>query len=198
LLEDLAGLKADAFHLGSVASELTTEIVKAARNATEIISLDTQGFVREFDRGGYARIERKLPKKILPLVDILEGSDIEIMAAIGPSDIWKAMKMAWRRGPRIILATRGIKGSLMFYEKSRYEIPSFRSRRIVDLTGAGDAFIGAFLSEYLRGNDVLWCAAVAAAASSLAIENLGPSFPASRKEVIERAKLVFDNIRRVG
>ncbi len=48
------------------------------------------------------------------------------------------------RGPRLVIITLGAKGALLLTAGHRVEVPSFPVRP-VDTTGAGDAFMGAFL-----------------------------------------------------
>ena len=62
----------------------------------------------------------------------------------------------------------------------------------VDPTGAGDVFIGAFLTEYISQKDSLWCACVGSAAASLVVEGVGPTFFGEKEEVYRRASLIYE------
>jgi adenosine kinase len=86
----------------------------------------------------------------------------------------------------------GQKGSVLFFEETKYSIPPCKSARIVDPTGAGDVFIGAFLAEYIRKKDCLWCACVGSAASSLVIEDVGTSFFGHKEEIYRRAVIEYE------
>jgi sugar/nucleoside kinase (ribokinase family) len=77
-------------------------------------------------------------------------------------------------------------------EKTVYNIPPCSSRAYVDPTGAGDAFMGGFLTEYIRQKDSFWCACVGAAAASLVIEGIGPTFFGEKEEIYERARSVYE------
>jgi sugar/nucleoside kinase (ribokinase family) len=77
-------------------------------------------------------------------------------------------------------------------EKTVYNIPPCSSRVLVDPTGAGDAFIGGFLTEYIRQKDSLWCACVGSAAASLVIEGIGPTFFGEKEEIYQRARSVYE------
>lgn len=56
---------------------------------------------------------------------------------------------------------------------------------IADLNGAGDAFLGGFLSEYLKGSPIYECCKIGTEASSVILRNVGCTFPKNKK---------FDNI----
>lgn len=56
---------------------------------------------------------------------------------------------------------------------------------IVDLNGAGDSFLGGFLSEYLKGSPIYECCKIGTEAASVVLRNVGCTFPKNMK---------FDNI----
>jgi adenosine kinase len=51
------------------------------------------------------------------------------------------------------------------------------SDEIVDTNGCGDAFVGGFMSEYLRGSEIEKCALAGNYASSVIIRNIGCTYP---------------------
>ena len=70
--------------------------------------------------------------------------------------------------------------------------PPGKPRAIQDPTGAGDAFIGAFLAEYIQGKDPIWCSCVGCAASSFVIEGVGPTMFGEKKETYMRATEIYE------
>ncbi|HEV2853489.1 MAG TPA: PfkB family carbohydrate kinase [Thermoanaerobaculia bacterium] len=69
--------------------------------------------------------------------------------------------------------TQGKEGCTL-HEGARYHaLPACRPDAEVDPTGAGDAFAGTFLAEYLRTGDVRASAELALAVSSFVVERLG-------------------------
>lgn len=198
LPEDIpAGLKTKCIHLGPVAREISAETVSQAAQITEVVSLDPQGFVRRFDREGNVLDQERLDVTMLRHIDILKASEGELKIAMGIDDLWKAAEAAAQFGPRIIIVTKGVKGALMLHSNVRYEIPACKPRLVVDPTGAGDAFIGAFMAEYVRGKDPCWCVAVGSAASSFVVEGLGPSSFGSKDDVLKRAERTFQSIKKL-
>ena len=66
------------------------------------------------------------------------------------------------------------------------------SQVLVDPTGAGDVFIGGFLTEYLRQKESIWCACVGSAAASVVVEGLGPTYFGTKDEIYPRAKVLYE------
>lgn len=92
--------------------------------------------------------------------------------------------LAGRLPPRVIL-TRGARGAVLL--PSGEEIPAIVAR-VVDTTGAGDAFAGALAAGLAEGMEMLAALRLAAVAAGLSVEREGcqPSYP-SRAEVERRA-----------
>jgi len=183
-------------HVAPVAGEVSEETLRKLSSLSQVVSLDLQGFVRGFRRDGTVVLRRMGRMEILSEAQILKSSSEELRAAMAVEDVWKAMEKASRPGPSIAIATEGEHGLKMLFNGVRYEVPVYRVRKPVDPTGAGDVFAGAFLAEYLRGEEPPWCASVGASAASYIVESVGPSGFASRREVLERAEEIYSRVRR--
>jgi sugar/nucleoside kinase (ribokinase family) len=72
----------------------------------------------------------------------------------------------------IVVIKRGAKGAQMAEGEVRWSLPA-ASCQALDTTGAGDAFVAAFLAERLRGSLPEHCLAQAIAAGSLATQSPG-------------------------
>ena len=59
---------------------------------------------------------------------------------------------------------------------------------IVDLNGAGDSFLGGFLSEYLKGSPIYECCKIGTEAASVVLRNVGCTFPKNMKFAKEAKK----------
>jgi ribokinase len=78
------------------------------------------------------------------------------------------------RGVPIVIITLGSKGALVTTEKFQKMIPAFDVDKIIDTTGAGDTFNGAFSVAYwIRKWDIEKSVKYANAAASLKIQQLG-------------------------
>ena len=126
------------------------------------------------------------------LVNIYKSSLEEITVLTGKSNIKEAINTVHDFGVKTVIVTLGAKGAVLSVEKTVYDIPSCNSRKLVDPTGAGDVFIGGFLTEYIRQKDTFWCACVGAAAASLVIEGIGPTFFGNKEEIYQRAHSVYE------
>ncbi|MBQ6218226.1 MAG: carbohydrate kinase family protein [Methanosphaera sp.] len=76
-------------------------------------------------------------------------------------------------GPNMIIQTLGDKGSVI-YEKNEDPVEiEVVPTKAVDPTGAGDSYRAAFLSLYLRDNDIKTCGRFASTVSSYIVETQG-------------------------
>jgi len=190
--EDVSSsLRAKAVHVAPIANELSKGVIDKLRALTDTLSLDPQGFVRRFDEQGNVRLGRWEETGILRQIDVYKSSFSEIKAATGLTDLQLAVQKIHSYGPRIVMVTRGMKGSTLFFDGELYEIPACKPRVVRDFTGAGDAFIGAFLAELVQGKDPVWCACVGSAASSFVVEGVGPAVFGEKKETYARASEIY-------
>lgn len=110
--------------------------------------------------------DRPILDRILPHVDFAFFSG----AGMDLAEIRDAQREIARKGPRLVLVTRGAEGTILFLDGAFFEqapVPT----KIVDTLGAGDAFIARFLVGFLQGEEVtvvLRGAAEAAAATCTA------------------------------
>jgi len=190
-------LQARAVHVAPIANELSEELVTKLRKATSILSLDPQGFVRGFDRKGSVSLKRWKGQSVLEQVDVYKSSLNEIKAVTGATNLQFAMKKIAECGMKIVVVTRGMCGSAIFFDDTLYNIPACASRIVLDPTGAGDAFSGAFLTEHVGGEDPLWCACVGSASASFVVEGVGPERFGEKEETYERAKEIYEKLGKL-
>jgi sugar/nucleoside kinase (ribokinase family) len=189
-IEDLPEhLTAKVIHVAPVAGEIAYETVDKLRKYARKLSLDPQGFLRAFNKRGRVTLNSPADKRILELVDIYKSSSDEVKALTGLSNLKSAINTIHGFGVETVIITLGNKGAMLSFDETIYMIPAYRSKNIVDPTGAGDVFIGAFLAEYILGKSVLWGAYVGSAAASLAIQVLKQIFvkehmPFTKKEIV--------------
>jgi len=185
-------LQTKAVHVAPIANELSEELVTKLRKITKILSLDPQGFVRSFDRNGNVSLKGWRGQSVLKQVDIYKSSLNEIEAVTGTSSLQLATRRISDYGVKIVIVTRGMRGSTMLFDNTLYNIPAYTSKIVSDPTGAGDAFSGAFLAEYVREKDPLWCACVGSASASFVVEGVGPERFGEREETYERATEIYE------
>jgi sugar/nucleoside kinase (ribokinase family) len=186
-------LEAKAVHIAPIDDEVTYEVVEQLKRNAEVVSLDPQGLLRRFDKKtGKSASRSSFDKRLFSLINIYKSSLEEISALTGESDIDVAIKTLHDFGVKTVIVTLGSQGAVLSVEKTVYNIPPCNSRVIVDPTGAGDAFIGGFLTEYIRQKDSFWCACVGSAAASIVIEGVGPTFFGEKEEIYQRARSVYE------
>jgi sugar/nucleoside kinase (ribokinase family) len=73
----------------------------------------------------------------------------------------------------VLVVTDGDNGAHIISDEGRIHVPAVPTR-IVDATGAGDAFAGAFLWGLAEGHALELCARMGNAAASSVISHIGP------------------------
>jgi sugar/nucleoside kinase (ribokinase family) len=186
-------LRAKAVHVAPIAGEISYEVIEKLKGCADVLSLDPQGLLRRFNKKtGKVTFSSSVDKRLFSLINVYKSSFDEISALTGQSDLSSATNAIHDFGVETVIVTLGAKGAVLSVEKTVYNIPPCSSRVFVDPTGAGDAFIGGFLTEYIRQKDSLWCACVGSAAASLVIEGIGPTFFGEKDEIYERARSVYE------
>ena len=185
-------LRAIVIHAAPVANELSIEVIRKLRSKTQLLSVDPQGFLREFDEIGNARLKRLNDMSFLQYCDVFKSTIQEIKTMTGLTKLGTAMKRVRKCGVKTVLVTMGEKGVLAYFGQEFYHIPACKPKTLKDQTGAGDVFIGAFLAEYIRDREPLWCCCVGSAAASFVVEDVGSKRFGEKSEVYERATKIYE------
>jgi sugar/nucleoside kinase (ribokinase family) len=183
---------AKAVHIAPIANEIPYELVEELKQRADILSLDPQGLLRSFDEAGNVSENAEVDNRIFSLINIYKSSQNEIYMLTGESELKPAIKAIHDVGVETVLVTMGAKGAVLSVEGAQYNIDACPSQVIVDPTGAGDVFIGAFLTEYLRQKESLWCASVGSAAASCVVEGIGPTYFGKKEEIYRRATELYE------
>ena len=185
-------LQAKVIHVAPIVNELSGDVVDKLRTSAETLSLDPQGFVREFDENGNVLLKEPKNSHILKQIELYKSSLSEIRMVTGLTDLRLAMERIYDYGVKVVIVTKGVGGSILLHEKRFYEIPTCKPRIIRDLTGAGDVLIGAFLAEHIKGKDPVWCMCVGSAAASFVVEGIGPAAFGEKADVYQRASEIYE------
>ncbi|MGA3289259.1 MAG: carbohydrate kinase family protein [Candidatus Bathyarchaeia archaeon] len=187
-----ADLHAKAIHVAPIANEVSFEVVEHLKHCADVLSLDPQGLLRSFDEAGNVTENASIDAQIFSLINIYKSSQNEIYTLTGESELKPAIKAIHDVGVETVIVTMGAKGSVLSVEGAQYNIAACPSQVVVDPTGAGDAFMGGFLTEYLRQKESTWCACVGSAAASLVVEGLGPTYFGTKEKIYQRAKILYE------
>jgi ribokinase len=109
-------------------------------------------------------------------------SEASLLSGIAVTDVTSATKAAeWflGKGVKSALITLGGQGSLLHDGKSATHIPIYPAGKVVDTTGAGDAFNGGFAAALARGDDPVTAAHFGSATAGISVTRPGtaPSMP---------------------
>ena len=144
---DLRGLeRADWVHAGALArSDFPAETLAAlARNRR--LSFEGQGLTRPARTGPLA-LDADYDPEVLRHVSVLKLAEEEARVLVGEPD---AEALGSLGVPEIVV-TLGSEGTLVFAEGRIERVPTRRVAGVVDPTGAGDAFIAAYLVSRSSG-----------------------------------------------
>ena len=117
---------------------------------------------------------RPLPDALLALTDVLTPNEGELQALAGVADIDAAARTLLARGPRVVLATLGVRGCALFERgASAPTMLSGHAMTVADTIGAGDTFTGALAAALARGEPLAEAARWANAAAALSVTGRG-------------------------
>jgi sugar/nucleoside kinase (ribokinase family) len=91
---------------------------------------------------------------VLGKVDIVKVDDAEARQLAGTYNLRKAASSILAMGPKILIATRGSHGSMLFSGDGMFSAPAYPLEDERDPTGAGDSFAGGFFG-YLAQSPTL-------------------------------------------
>ncbi|ANU27311.1 ribokinase [Planococcus versutus] len=123
--------------------------------------------------------------EMLPFCTYLTPNETEAEEMFGKN--WEA---ALEKYPNRLVITLGQKGA-QFYDGEKHVTVKGFPAKVVDTTGAGDTFNGAFATALVEGQEFEWAVRFANAAASLSVEKFGAQggMP-QRTAVLERMAVV--------
>jgi ribokinase len=132
-----------------------------------------------------------LPREVLSLADFLIPNESEAALLTGLpvttiAEAEAAARALHSAGAKHVILTLGENGALVLLEgEEPKHIPAFHPAPVVETTGAGDAFCGAFAAALAEGRQPLSAVTFACAAASISVTRPGtaPSMP-KREEIL--------------
>lgn len=138
------------------------------------------------DTGGTPRRNDRLLRAVLPFVDIFIPSYDEAVVLTGkkkPEQIARFLQQSGASG--VVGVKMGAKGCFIASGDAALYVPALRVQKVVDATGAGDAFEAGFLAATLRGFDPFAAARLANAVAASCVTAVGASTAIKRFEDYE-------------
>ena len=172
----------EIIHIGTGRPAYYLKVMKAARKLGKRIHFDPAQELRYV-------YTPELFSDMLALSDVLFVNQHELKIAMKYLGTKKKEKMLDH--VEILVVTKGRDGSEIITPSGIVPIPVIKPKKVVDPTGAGDAYRAGFYAGLSRGMDLETCGILGASASSFAIEVQGPvgRLP-SWDEVRARAKII--------
>lgn len=177
-------------------SGVSEELIRSAR----ILHLNGRHFEACLHAAGLARkagvpvsfdggAHRYQPEhqELIPLVDICIIAQEYATALTGRVDPDAAADAILQSGPELVVITKGVEGSLICPRQGeRFHQQAYQMGGVVDTTGAGDAYHGAFLFGLARGYALKEASALASAVAALNTRSLGgrralPTLPEAQR-----------------
>ncbi len=130
------------------------------------------GITTSLDVGRWTPSLERCFNKLLSNIDILIVSSDTAYRATRCRRPLEAANMLARKGPQVVVITLGSEGSICVTEGRVIKAPGFKVP-VVDTTGAGDVYHGAFLYGILQGWDLEFTLRFSNAAAALKCKHLG-------------------------
>lgn len=122
-------------------------------------------------------------RQIVRQMDAFLPSEMETRAFFGGQiqDLWEAAEAFGAMGARCVVVKLGSRGQFVYdaAARRRWHVPAYPSR-VVDVTGAGDAYCGGFLVGLTETGDPLQAALRGGISASLVVEGTGALFALDR------------------
>ncbi len=162
-------------------SSATRELMDRAhaKNVTIVLDMNYRAFL--FDGAqAFARVMDSL----LPFVDVFKGSREEFEIVFGSDDLDVVGSRIVSAGPRLVVMTEDIEGASYFRKSDSAHVGTVPAA-VVDTTGAGDCFMGAFVAcidrcgglDAMTEDDFTEALAFSNAAAAICTEDLGAIDP---------------------
>jgi sulfofructose kinase len=189
LLADVIS-SANILHLNGRHFEASLALANVAKGHEVLVSFD----------GGAHRFRSEL-RQLVKLTDICIVARQFAFSFSAEHDLAASAAKLLDSGPQTVVVTAGMEGSWIFLKGGEvFHQPAFEVAGVVDTTGAGDAYHGAFLFGIARGYCLRSCALLASAVAAMNTRKLGgraglPSFSEAVAFLAERG---FEMERRDG
>ena len=126
----------DILVLGNLDPKVQLSVVSQFEKRPKFIMLDTMNFWMD------NTLENLL--KIISKVDLLCINDEEVIQLSGSEDHKNGIKKILTMGPKYLIMKKGEFGATLYSDSLEFFCTSFKINKVIDPTGAGDSFAGAF------------------------------------------------------
>ncbi|HXP77845.1 MAG TPA: ribokinase [Stellaceae bacterium] len=133
---------------------------------------------------------RELDASLLSAVSVVTPNEVEAAGLLGTpvstvEDAGRAAREFRARGAAAAIVTLGKRGAVLSSAEHEAHLPAFAIPRVLDTTGAGDAFNGALAVALAERRPLLEAARFASAAAALSVTALGAANSMPRRAEVE-------------
>lgn len=166
-------------HIASLRVDTTLRAMEIARKAGAKVLWDPG---RVLCSKGLKELERVIEQAHIVSLNSREAA---ILTGTTPDNYVEAAKVIKSMGPELVVVKLGSRGVYLLGEEIEEHIPAVRVDRVVDTTGAGDAFAAGLIAGLSRGYPSRKAALYANAVAALKIRKLGSHEAPTHSEVIQ-------------
>jgi ribokinase len=157
---------AKLLHTTMIHPKITEKAIEIAKENDVHVSIDLESQIAQM---GWQKLN-----KMLLSADILIPNKEGAKSITNTNTPEEAAKVLIKKGIKVVIITLGSKGALITSNELQKRIPTYSVNNVVDTTGAGDAFNGAFSYAYwIKGWDLEKSCKYANGAASIKIQKLG-------------------------
>lgn len=131
--------------LGNIQPDLQRHVLKQAHGA-KFVALDTMNL--------WIEIAKPALRAVIRHVHLLTLNDGEARMLTGKWNLCECAERILKMGPSYVVIKKGEHGALLFSRKGVFIVPAYPVRKLVDPTGAGDSYAGAFMGYLARAGRV--------------------------------------------
>ena len=182
-------LQSRVIHFCPLIGEIDISCIKTAKEVGALVSLDPQGFLRTVHGGVVVPKEWTDRAAVLEHVDVLKLDETELRSAVGTATEIDAVGTILNEGPEIVIVTRDRRGSTIYTQEDKIDIPLVLADHLVDASGSGDTYAIGFLVEYIRNENLRQAGVFGASCASFNLETMGPYEMPTRRQVESRMQL---------
>ena len=126
----------DILVLGNLDPKVQLSVISQFEKRPKFTMLDTMNFWMD------NTLDNLL--KIISKVDLICINDEEVIQLSGCKYYKNGIKKILTMGPKYLIMKKGEYGSTLYSDNLEFFCPSFKVKKVIDPTGAGDSFAGAF------------------------------------------------------
>jgi sugar/nucleoside kinase (ribokinase family) len=160
-------IDADALILNSITGELNFNEIKELIINFPVKYLDPQGYLRTFANDGTVKLKHPNDISFIKYFDIIKVDTEEALTLVETKNPIDAANKISRYGNNIVLLTMGKDGVIIVKNNNTYFIPA-PNVSVTENTGMGDILGGITVTEYIKGDDILWAVSLGMAGAALA------------------------------